>query len=102
MKVRELEVGQLYTVDPSPSLMVAVFKDNWLQIYKSGYRAPKDYKDPIKGRPALYCGVSKEKANYYKQGWIKAHRFLISGESYLIHGDSIRYIRPLFEIRLRI
>jgi len=89
-------------IDPNPRVCIIVSKGNWLDIRKVRHRNPKGLWtwDSLKGVPAIYCGLTKEKANYFKQGWFLAHKFLISGECYKIHGDYIKNVIPLRSLEI--
>ena len=96
MKVKDLQEGQLYIIDTDSRVVVIVARENHLDIVKA--RGPVRWerdKKSLKGRPALYCGVEKRESDYCAQGWFKIHKFLISGEYYNIHGDSMRNIKEL-------
>ena len=101
MKVKDLEEGNLYKIKSMARLLVIVTQDRkerWLEIHAlpNIYHVRKRIDtDELKKQPALYCGAERIKANYYKQGWFKAHRFLIGNEYYLIHGSYIKHIKEL-------
>jgi len=98
MKVKDLQVGQLYAVDADYRVVVVVAKGNLIDVVKT--RRPirwKSDKRALKGRPALYCGTIKRESSHHLQGWYKVHKFLINGEAYFIHGDSMNNIVPLIK-----
>ena len=98
MRVTNLTEGHLYAISEDPRICVILWKDNYIDIVKAiahiGWRKDKGC---LKGRPALYCGVTKIKSDIPKQGWWKAHRFLINGDHYNVHGDCIKNIFPFAE-----
>jgi len=101
MKVRDLVEGNLYKIRNLARLLVIVTQDRkeqWLEVHTlaSPYHVRRRIgTDDLKRMPALYCGPEKVKANYFKQGYFKAHRFLIGNEYYLIHGSFIKHIMEL-------
>jgi len=101
MKVGDLIEGNLYKIKSMARLLVIVTqsrKEQWIEIHSlaSPYHVRRLIDtDDLKRFPALYCGTENVKANYFKQGWFKAHRFLIGNEYYLIHGSYIKHIKEL-------
>ena len=97
MKVKDLQAGQLYMVDPNPRVVVIVARGNFTDIVKARGAGPRWNIDKkcIKGRPALYCGPIKVDSTHHLKGWYKAHNFFINGAHYTIHGESIRNIKEL-------
>ena len=97
MKVKDLQAGQLYMVNPDPRVIVIVARGNFTDIVKARGADPRWNIDKkcIKGRLALYCGPAKVGSTHYLKGWYKAHSFLINGERYTIHGESMRNIKEL-------
>jgi len=98
MRVAALQTGQLYTIDADYRVVVVVAKGNLIDVVKArrAIRWKRD-KYALKGRPALYCGAVKRESPSYSQGWYRVHKFLINGEVYFIHGESMRNILPLTE-----
>tara|TARA_Y100000296_G_C5148582_1_gene245144 strand:+ start:886 stop:1188 length:303 start_codon:yes stop_codon:yes gene_type:complete len=98
MKVAALQAGQLYTIDADHRIVVVVAKGNLIDVVKARRAVRwKSDKRGLKGRPALYCGTVKRESQHYLQGWYRVHKFLINGEVYFVHGESMRNILPLTE-----
>ena len=96
MRVKDLQKGQLYTIDPADRVVVVIARGNFVDIVKARGRIRWNTdKKSLKGRPALYCGPIKVESGRCTKGWYKAHSFLINGERYTIHGDSMKNIKEL-------
>ena len=100
MRVKDLNEGELYAIRNEPNTLVILWKENFLQIVQNSYaarwRAPEE--NGLKGRPALYCGATQVNSNSFKQGWWKAHRFLINGDFYFVPGEHIKNVLPFHEV----
>jgi hypothetical protein len=98
MRVRDLNPGELYTIDSDPRVVVVMWKGNFLQIVRSrrivSWASKLDKDEELKGKPALYCGPSKIPSNVFKQGSWRAYKFLINGDFYLVPGEHIQNISP--------
>ena len=96
MKVKDLVEGHLYNIIDDDRVCIILARGNWIDLLKTRYtiKWSKD-KLSLKGQPAIYCGKVKKNTSYFKQGFYKAHKFLISGEYFYCHGTSIRNFEEL-------
>ena len=96
MRVKDLVAGELYKISEDDRICIILARGNWIDVLKTRYtiRGSKD-KLCLKGQPAIYCGKVKKNTSFYKQGWYKAHKFLINGEYFYCHGNSIKNFEVL-------
>ena len=96
MRVKDLVAGELYKISEDDRICIILARGNWIDVLKTRYtiRWSKD-RLCLKGQPAIYCGKVKKNTTFYKQGWYKAHKFLINGEYFYCHGNSIKNFEVL-------
>ena len=96
MRVKDLVAGELYKISEDDRICIILARGNWIDVLKTRYtiRWSKD-RLCLKGQPAIYCGKVKKNTSFYKQGWYKAHKFLINGEYFYCHGNSIKNFEVL-------
>ena len=96
MRVKDLVAGELYKISEDDRICIILARGNWIDVLKTRYtiRWSKD-RLCLKGQPAIYCGKVKKNTTFYKQGWYKAHKFLINGEYFYCHGNSIKNFEAL-------
>ena len=96
MRVKDLVAGELYKISEDDRICIILARGNWIDVLKTRYtiRWSKD-RLCLKGQPAIYCGKVKKNTSFYKQGWYKSHKFLINGEYFYCHGNSIKNFEAL-------
>ena len=101
MKVKELVIGDLYCIDPDPTIVGKLSKTGWLQIHK--YTRVKKHVDlqflASSKTVMVYLGRLTSRVIAVPNHPVResAHSFLMEGERVYIYGENIRHIIPFID-----